>query len=111
MILGHRTVDIAGKVPYIMDMANRYMAIAHTWNNGDIEYVNVLDNASIRTMDLEGDQAPQWLKERVAMLRMCDINHDPKGEVIGRKFTNNMQYVYLTYDEYQELKSQIGVQK
>ncbi len=93
-----------------MDMANRYMAIAHTWNNGDIEYVNILDNAAIRTAEIEGERAPQWLRERVAMLRMCDINHDPRGEVIGRKFNNNMQYVYLTYDEYQELK-QIGVQK
>ena len=86
-----------------MDMGIRYMAIAHVWSNGDIEYVNLLDNVTIKTEELEGGHAPHWLKERVAMLRMCDVNRDGKGESIGRKFTDHMLYVYLTYDEYQEL--------
>ncbi len=96
-----------------MDMkdAIRYVAIAHVWNNGDIEYVNVLDNSSMHSADLEGEHAPEWLGERVALLRLCEVNRDQRGELIGRKFTDNMLYVYLTYDEYQELKSQIGVQK
>lgn len=96
-----------------MDMALsvRYMAIAHHWNNGDIEYVNVLDNAAIRTTDLEGDLVPQWLRERVALLRLCELNNGTKGESIGRKFTDNMVYVYLTYDEYKELLSIEGVQE
>ena len=90
---------------------SRYMAIAHTRNDGGVEYVNILDNAAIRTDTLESEKVPEWLRERAAMLRMCDINHDQRGEVIGRKFTEHMMYVYLTYDEYHELKSQIGVQK
>lgn len=94
-----------------MDMSIRYTAIAHVWNNGDIEYVNVLDNSSLHSSDLEGEHVPDWLSERVALLRLCEVNRDQKGELIGRKFTDNMLYVYLTYDEYQELKSQIGVQK
>lgn len=94
-----------------MDMSIRYMAIAHVWNNGDIEYVNLLDNAAIRTKDIEREQVPTWLQERVAMLRMCDVNRDPKGDGIGRKFTDNMLYVYLTYDEYNELMDQTGESK
>jgi len=86
-----------------MDMTYRYMVIAHVWSNGDIEYVNVLDNVTIKTDELEGDYVPMWLRERVAMLRMCDVNRQEKGEGIGRKFTEHMLYVYLTYDEYNEL--------
>lgn len=86
-----------------MDMTHRYMVIAHVWSNGDIEYVNVLDNVTIKTDELEGDYVPMWLRERVAMLRMCDVNRQEKGEGIGRKFTEHMLYVYLTYDEYNEL--------
>lgn len=86
-----------------MDMGIRHMAIAHVWDNGDIEYINVLDNASFKTNDLEGDMVPDWIKERVALLRMCDVNRDPKGEGIGRKFTDHMLYVYLTYDEHKQL--------
>ena len=84
-------------------MTYRYMVIAHVWSNGDIEYVNVLDNVTIKTDELEGDYVPMWLRERVAMLRMCDVNRQEKGEGIGRKFTEHMLYVYLTYDEYNEL--------
>lgn len=86
-----------------MEMGIRHMAIAHVWSDGDIEYVNVLDNASLVTTDMEGEHVPAWVKERVAMLRMCDINLNTKGEGIGRKFTDHMIYVYLTYDEYKDL--------
>jgi hypothetical protein len=87
-----------------MDMANRFMAIAHVWSNGDIEYINILDNGSLQTCDMEGALVPHWMKERVAMLRMCDINRTDEGG-IGRKFTDHMLYVYLTYDEHKELIS------
>lgn len=89
----------------------RYIAIAHVWDNGDIEYVNLLDNGAVRTDDMEGDQVPQWLAERVALLRLCDVDRDTKGEGIGRKFNDHILYVYLTYDEYKDLLSQVGVQK
>ena len=79
------------------------MAIAHVWSNGDIEYVNLLDNASLTTIDMEGEHVPTWLKERVALLRLCDVNLNDKGEGIGRKFTDHMIYVYLTYDEHKQL--------
>ena len=86
-----------------MDMGLRYMAIAHVWGNGDIEYVNVLDNGTLATFEMEGEHVPPWLRERVALLRLCDITKDTKGEGIGRKFTEHMLYVYLTYDEHKEL--------
>jgi predicted HAD superfamily phosphohydrolase len=86
-----------------MDMALRFMAIAHVWSSGDIEYVNLLDNGSLTTVDMDGAHVPPWLRERVALLRMCDVNKDTKGESLGRKFTEHMLYVYLTYDEHKEL--------
>ena len=90
-----------------MEMLVRYIVIAHVCNNGSIEYFNVCDNVSFKTATIEGSDAPDWLKERVALLRMCDVKrHDKKGEGIGRRFTSNMIYVYLTYDEYKELTKQ-----
>jgi hypothetical protein len=41
--------------------------------------------------------------ERIALLKMCDINKEKQGEAIGRKFNNNILYVYLSYDEFKEL--------
>jgi len=86
-----------------MDMALRFMAIAHVWSNGDIEYVNLLDNGSLTTVYMDGAHVPPWLRERVALLRLCDVNKDAKGESLGRKFTEHMLYVYLTHDEHKEL--------
>lgn len=87
-----------------MDMALRFMAIAHVCGSGDIEYVNLLDNGSLTTTDMDSTHVPPWLRERVALLRMCDVNKNMKGESLGRKFTEHMLYVYLTYDEHKELK-------
>lgn len=86
-----------------MDMGIRHLAIAHVLSNGDIEYVNVLDNATLKANDMEGEHVPAWLRERVALLRLCDISRNTKAEGIGRKFTDHMLYVYLTYDEHKQL--------
>lgn len=86
-----------------MDMALRFMAIAHVCSGGDIEYANLLDNGSLTVVDMDGALVPPWLRERVALLRLCDVNKDTKGESLGRKFTEHMLYVYLTYDEHKEL--------
>lgn len=79
------------------------MVIAHTWNDGTIDYFNVLDNKALTTRDVEGGKAPKWLRERVAMLRMCEINNSEEGETIGRRFSKNIIYVYLSKQEYKEL--------
>lgn len=86
-----------------MDMSLTHTAIVHFWSNGEIEYVNVLDNSALTTKELDGEHAPEWLQERTALLRLCDVNKANQGELIGRKFTDHMVYVYLTYDEYREL--------
>lgn len=97
-----------------MDMGFQYMAIAHVWDSGDIDYLNVLDNKALTTQTLEGPHVPSWVQERIALLRLCEINRDPKGEQLGRKFTDHMLYVNLTYDEHKELTeivNQTGVIK
>lgn len=90
-----------------MDMGIRYMVIAHVWGNGDIEYVNVLDNASLQTNSMEGEHVPAWLRERVALLRLCEVNRQNDGNIIGRKFTDHMLYVYLSFEEHKELTDTI----
>lgn len=80
-----------------------YMGIAHVWDSGALDYVNVLNNLELTTSCVEGEKVPTWFAERVAMLRMCDINKTQEGELLGRKFTDHMLYVYLDYDEYKEL--------
>ena len=79
----------------------QYVVIAHTWNDGKLDYFNVLDNRALTTRDVEGSKAPYWLQERVALLRLCEVKDE--GEIIGRRFSSNIIYVYLNKPEYKEL--------
>lgn len=81
----------------------RYVAIVHTWNDGSIDYVSLLDNHKLKSDHIDGKLAPLWLQERAAMLRLCDVQHTKKGETIGRKFSNNMIYVYINKQQYKQL--------
>lgn len=81
----------------------RYVAIAHTWDTGAIDYINVLDNRELTTEALDGRMVPDWFRERVALLRLCEVNKTGKGESIGRRFTEHMIYVYLDRKEHKQL--------
>ncbi len=85
----------------------RYIAIVHTWNDGSIDYVSVLDNGVSKVEYMGGELSPSWLKERAALLRLCEINRSAKGETIGRRFSNNMMHVYLDKQEHKQLTNLI----
>lgn len=81
----------------------RYVVIAHVWDTGDIDYVNVLDNKMLTTETMDGRIVPDWLRERVALLRLCEVDKTGRGENIGRKFTDHMIYVYIDHKEHKKL--------
>lgn len=86
----------------------QYIAIAHIWDNGSIDYINVLNNRALTTSTLDGGKTPDWFRERVALLRLCEVNKVGRSESIGRKFTDHMMYVYLDSGEYKQLISIIN---
>jgi hypothetical protein len=46
---------------------------------------------------------PLFLHERVAMLRLTDINKTVNGNIIGRKLSDKLFTIYLTYDEFRSM--------
>jgi hypothetical protein len=66
--------------------------------------VDVMDNYTfLIARFLKDMQVPDYMNERIALLRMCDINKQAKGESIGRRTSDTAMLVYLNYDEYTEL--------
>lgn len=65
--------------------------------------VDLLDNSTLRVTPLGHKQMPDYIEERIALLRMCDVNKTAKGETIGRRTSDTQMLVYLSYDEYIEL--------
>lgn len=101
------TLDTALNLLYLLTMLQsnnlRYVVIAHLWNTGEIDYVNVLDNKMLTTETMDGRMVPDWIRERVALLRLCEVNKTGQGETIGRKFTDHMIYVYIDHREHKKL--------
>ena len=52
-----------------------------------------------------GTPVPDYMTERIALLRLCDINKRERGELNGRRLTENNILVYLTFDEFNQLTS------
>ena len=75
-----------------------------------IQKIDILHNQQLLMYRIkEVASVPDYLKERIALLRMCDINKRERGELHGRRLTEDCILVYLTYDEFNELTS-LGVQ-
>ncbi len=91
-------------VLYHTDMAEiRYIAIVNTDGSGAVEFVTVADNQELESVKLTARQTPAWVMERVALLRLCEVNRSSQPESIGRKFSEQLIYVYLNKKEYDEL--------
>jgi len=93
-----------------MDMNRRFVAQVRVNEDGEILYVLALDNESLAVRPIEPSKAPEFLVERVALLRLCEISPE-EGEAIGRKFSMERFNVYLSFDEYKQIIDLIGVQK
>ena len=86
-----------------MDMTTPYISMVHLDEDGNVTRVIAMSNTSLDTFDVPLEDVPEYLAERIALLKMCDVNLDKRGEAIGRRFNSLTLYVYLTYDELKQL--------
>ena len=86
-----------------MDMTVPFTAMAMLDEDGDVTKISAMSNISYAIFELPLDSVPEYLAERIALLKMCDINRDKQGEAIGRRFNNTTIYVYLSWDEFKKL--------
>lgn len=86
-----------------MDMSVPFNAMATLDEDGNVTKISAMSNVSYAIFDLPLDRVPEYLAERIALLKMCDVNREKQGEAIGRRFNNDTIYVYLSWDEFKEL--------
>ena len=86
-----------------MDMTKRFVARVYVDAVGKVKEVKALDNSALFVDTIACGDLPPELIERIALLRLCEINHEEKGELVGRKFSEELLYLYLSYDEYKNL--------
>jgi hypothetical protein len=106
--INFQTIDKPIRVPYIMDMRIQkpYVARVVLTDDGGWHHIDILNNYSFVIDTLfHGTKVPDYIEERIALLRMCDVNKRKRGETLGRKTNEGILVVYLSYDEYIEFKN------
>jgi hypothetical protein len=87
-----------------MDMKPKKRYVARVVLFDEWKLVDVMDNHTFEIKVFPRDiSLPDYMNERIALLRMCDINKQAEGESIGRRTSDTAMLVYLNYDEYTEL--------
>lgn len=103
-------LDIVQVCPYIIDMTKVRMQRFVIWVRlnevGDVVSVQAQDNGTFETINLDLSRAPEFVADRIALLKLTDVNKREKGELIGRRLANDVLIVYLNYDEYQQIKEE-----
>lgn len=103
-------LDIVQVCPYIIDMTKVRMQRFVIWVRlnevGDVVSVQAQDNGTFETTDIDLSRAPEFVADRIALLKLTDVNKREKGELIGRRLANDVLIVYLNYDEYQQIKEE-----
>ena len=89
-----------------MRLTKPYVAGVVLTDDGGWHHIDVINNYSLVIDTLmHGTKVPDYVEERIALLRLCDINKRKKGEKLGRRTSDGVLVMYLSYDEYVELKN------
>ena len=74
---------------------------------GDVTSAAVMDNERLESFSLpELHRTPPFGPDRIALMKLTDVNKSEKGEILGRKISETVVIIYLTYDEYYQLKEE-----
>ena len=84
------------KNPYVASLLD-----INDWHN-----INVMNNRNDETFQVMRIDVPHYINERIALLKLCEPknNNEDEDELIGRRIKHNMMVLYLTHDEFVELK-------
>lgn len=74
--------------------------------DGVIESVHAQDNVRFDSVWVDMSKVPDYVVERIALLKLTDVNKTQKGELLGRKLEDEVVVVYLTHDEYKQIKEE-----
>ena len=87
-------------------MGQRFVIWVKLDETGDVISVQAQDNDTFKTIDIDLSSAPEFVADRIALLKLTDVNKSEKGELIGRRLSNEVLIIYLTYDEYKQLEKE-----
>lgn len=74
---------------------------------GDVIELILGDNALLDTVKLPDiSQVPQFVRDRLALLKLTGVNRSNIKDIVGRKMSDEMMILYLNRDEYDQIKEE-----
>lgn len=104
-------LDIVQAYLYILDMTKvsimkRFILWVRLDEFGVIESVHAQDNVRFDSVWVDMSKVPDYVVERIALIKLTDVNKTEKGELLGRKLEDEVIVVYLDLDEYKHIKEE-----
>lgn len=80
------------------------MVLVGIQNDGTVTHAALIVRSSLTSITLDENELPIWLRDRIALLRLCETKPDQDNELFGRKLSDNLMYIYINSDEATELR-------
>lgn len=103
-------LDIVQADLYIINMTKVPMKRFVVWvglaDDGSIVSAHIQDNVRFDSIWLDLEKAPDYIHERIALVKLTDVNKSAKGEILGRRLDTNVLVIYLDLNEYKQIKEE-----
>lgn len=70
---------------------------------GSVEMATLNNNPTREAKTIKPDTLPNYVLERIALLKVKDDPSDPVVKDVGRKLVSNCFTIYLNLDEYKQI--------
>ena len=90
---------------YLMKLREDNNTISIEVKDGQITAATLCNNAVQEATGLSVEQLPDYVRERVALLLLTDVNKGELIEGIGRRINSNNLTLRITYEQYKQLRS------
>jgi hypothetical protein len=85
----------------------RYYVLARCDETGDVTELIAGDNTTWENIKM-GDisEAPDFVRERLALIKLTDVNKSNVRDIVGRKISDDAMIIYINEDEYNHIKEE-----
>jgi hypothetical protein len=87
-------------------MAQRYVLSVALTEDGVVAKVRAHDNEALVSFNVRLSKAPEFVAERIALLKLTTVNKTGKEGPLGFKLNDYDLTVFITHDEFNQLRGE-----
>jgi hypothetical protein len=84
----------------------RFILYVRLDDYGGVVSVHAQDNWNFDSVWIDLSKVPEYVLERIALMKLTGVNKSKEREVLGRKLEDDVLILYLNHDEYHYIKEE-----